>query len=74
MFRIGWIVFFASVATLAAADPHPVPEPLKQAPPAAFECRWADEAPRVDGDPGDPAWKHAETISAFHLPDRKSVV
>ena len=71
MFRLDFAAVTAcliGLVPIAAADPHPVPEPLKQAPPAAFECRWADEAPRVDGDPGDPAWKHAETISAFHLP------
>ncbi|MFO0822792.1 MAG: carbohydrate-binding family 9-like protein [Gemmataceae bacterium] len=50
-----------------AAD-HPIPEPLKQAPPSKFECRWADTPITIDGEANDPAWKLAETIDAFHLP------
>jgi uncharacterized repeat protein (TIGR03806 family) len=52
---------------LARAD-HPVPPPLKQAPPTSFECRWADTTITLDGKDDDAAWKHAQTIEAFHLP------
>lgn len=53
---------------LSAADDHPIPQPLTKAPPTAFECRWADSAIVLDGEPNDAAWKHAEVIDAFHLP------
>src|SRR6516162_2927462 len=57
-----------AAALLHAAEPHPVPPPLKQAPPTAFECRWADTPITLDGKDDDAAWKHAQTIDAFHLP------
>src|SRR5262249_16632120 len=47
---------------------HPIPEPLKQAPPTSFECRWADSPITLDGVADEPAWKHAQPIAAFHLP------
>ena len=53
---------------LAPPARHPIPEPLKKAPPTRFECRWADTAITIDGAADDEAWKHAETIDAFHLP------
>jgi uncharacterized repeat protein (TIGR03806 family) len=52
----------------AADAGHPVPPPLKQAPPTQFECRWTDAPIQVDGAGSDPAWKQAEPIAAFHLP------
>ena len=52
----------------ASAADHPVPPPLKERPPAAFECRWADTPVTLDGTADDPAWKHAQAIDAFHLP------
>src|SRR5262245_50530843 len=51
---------------LAQAD-HPIPEPFKKPPPSQFECRWADTAITIDGNADEPAWKHAEPITAFHL-------
>ncbi|HVL10936.1 MAG TPA: carbohydrate-binding family 9-like protein, partial [Gemmata sp.] len=56
----------AAVALTRAAD-HPVPAPFRQPPPSKFECRWADSAIKLDGVADDEAWKHAETINAFHL-------
>lgn len=51
----------------ARAD-HPIPAPLESAPPSAFECRWADSPITLDGVADEPAWKHAQAITAFHLP------
>jgi glucose/arabinose dehydrogenase len=31
---------------------------------AAVECRWTDAAPKIDGDPSDPAWPGAATLDA----------
>ncbi|MCI0700321.1 MAG: PQQ-dependent sugar dehydrogenase, partial [Planctomycetia bacterium] len=45
-----------------------IPEPFKQAPPTNFECRWADSSITLDGTADEAAWKHAQPISAFHLP------
>ncbi|MDB5310917.1 MAG: yliI 4 [Gemmataceae bacterium] len=52
----------------AAPADHPAPPPLEKAPPAAFECRWADTPIVLDGVADEPAWKHAQVIDAFHLP------
>lgn len=52
----------------AGAADSPVPPPLKQLPPVAFECRWADTPITIDGKPDEPAWTHAEAVEAFHLP------
>jgi uncharacterized repeat protein (TIGR03806 family) len=72
MSRRSLIVAAVPVAALAAAllhgADHPVPPPLKQAPPTSFECRWADTPITIDGSADDPAWKHAQEIDAFHLP------
>lgn len=51
-----------------AAPDHPIPPPLKAAPPTAFECRWADTPITLDGTADEAAWKHAQPIEAFHLP------
>jgi|SRR5579883_89609 len=51
-----------------AKPPHPIPEPLKAPPPSSFECRWADSPIVLDGVANEPAWKHAQSITAFHLP------
>jgi uncharacterized repeat protein (TIGR03806 family) len=51
---------------ITAAD-HPVPPPLKQAPVAKFECRFAEVAPKIDGEADDAAWKDAPIIDSFHL-------
>ncbi len=54
---------------LADAKPeHPIPEPFKQPPPSTFECRWADTPITLDGLADEPAWKHAQPITAFHVP------
>ena len=53
---------------LSAADPHPIPAPYKDAPPTAFECRWAEGAIVLDGVADESAWKNAQTIDAFHVP------
>jgi glucose/arabinose dehydrogenase len=34
-------------------------------PPAITECRWAHQAPIIDGSLDDPAWKNATPITAF---------
>lgn len=52
---------------LAAAD-HPIPAPLRQPPPTAFECRWTDSPVTIDGAADEPAWLNAQKIDAFHLP------
>jgi uncharacterized repeat protein (TIGR03806 family) len=56
------------LAVLVAAADHPVPEPLKKPPPAKFECRWADTPITLDGVADEDAWKHAQEVTAFHLP------
>ena len=54
---------------LADAKPeHPVPEPYKQPPSNKFECRWADTPITLDGLADEPAWTHAQPITAFHVP------
>lgn len=53
--------------SLSAAD-HPIPAPLKQPPPNAFECRWTDSPVTIDGQADEPAWLNAQKINAFHLP------
>jgi uncharacterized repeat protein (TIGR03806 family) len=53
---------------LARSADHPIPAPLKSAPPSAFECRWTDSPIALDGTADEPAWKHAQPITAFHLP------
>ncbi|HEY3787585.1 MAG TPA: PQQ-dependent sugar dehydrogenase, partial [Urbifossiella sp.] len=50
-----------------AAD-HPIPPPLRKAPPSAFECRFTDTPIVIDGAAEDAAWKNAHVIEAFHLP------
>lgn len=52
----------------AAAADHPLPPPLKQAPLTAFECRFAETPPKIDGSADEPAWKNAQVIDSFHLP------
>ncbi len=37
-------------------------------PPAAFECRWAEKAPVIDGKLDDEAWNSAQLIDQFTLP------
>jgi uncharacterized repeat protein (TIGR03806 family) len=74
MSRRAPVVFVALVAGITSGlsrpplAEHPVPPPLRQAPPTAFECRWADTPITLDGKDDDPAWKHAQTIDTFHLP------
>jgi uncharacterized repeat protein (TIGR03806 family) len=58
----------SSSTRLAQAADHPIPEPLKKAPPTKFECHWADTSIIIDGLADEPAWKHAQEITAFHLP------
>jgi uncharacterized repeat protein (TIGR03806 family) len=58
----------SSSTRLASAADHPIPEPLKKAPPTKFECHWADTSITIDGVADEPAWKHAQEITAFHLP------
>jgi uncharacterized repeat protein (TIGR03806 family) len=36
--------------------------------PEAFECRWAEMPPVLDGRGDDPAWKDAQPIDNFYLP------
>jgi uncharacterized repeat protein (TIGR03806 family) len=64
----GILVALAAAVALTHAADHPIPEPFKQAPPTKFECRWADTTITIDGAADEDAWKHAETIAAFHLP------
>ena len=65
---VALVVALALALPDTRADDHPVPEPLKELPPTAFECRWADSPITIDGDTDEPAWKHAQVVSAFHLP------
>src|SRR5687767_2451556 len=53
---------------LATSADHPIPDPLKKAPPSAFECRWTDTPVTIDGAADEAAWKNAQPIDAFHLP------
>ncbi len=53
---------------LADAADHPIPDPLKQAPPSAFECRFTETPITLDGTGDEDAWKQAQAITAFHLP------
>ncbi len=61
---VGVVVF----AHADAKPEHPIPAPYKQAPPNSFECRWTDTPITLDGTADEPAWKHAQSISAFHVP------
>ncbi len=57
----------ADTHRVGAAD-HPIPAPLPNPPTTKFECRWADAALSIDGVADEPAWKHAQEITTFHLP------
>jgi uncharacterized repeat protein (TIGR03806 family) len=61
------VAAIALIRSTPAAD-HPVPPPLMQRPPTAFECRFAETPIVIDGAADDDAWKNAETVEAFHLP------
>ncbi len=61
---VGVVVF----AHADAKPEHPIPEPYKQAPPTSFECRWTDTPLTLDGIADEAAWKHAQSISALHVP------
>lgn len=69
-------VLLAALAAIIAIGPrpavraadHPIPGPLKTAPPTNFECRWTDMPLILDGTDDEHAWKHAQAIDAFHLP------
>ena len=39
--------------------------------PSAYECRFVDVAPKIDGIADDAAWKSAQVIDKFGLPWRK---
>ena len=60
------VVALLAIRFTPAAD-HPVPPPLKKAPPTAFECRFAETPIAIDGTADEAAWKNAEVIDAFHL-------
>lgn len=49
------------------SEPHPVPGPLKEPLPQAFECRFAEGPIRLDGVADEPAWAQAQTIDAFQV-------
>ncbi|HWY88866.1 MAG TPA: PQQ-dependent sugar dehydrogenase, partial [Gemmataceae bacterium] len=56
--------FVAALAgTLIAGQPAG-----QKAPPATFECRWADTPINITGKGTDPAWKNAQVIDHFYLP------
>jgi glucose/arabinose dehydrogenase len=62
---------FAALLVLAGGCQSPEAPPSGQArsaPPAAFECRWAESPPTLDGRGDDPAWKDAPSIDNFYLP------
>ena len=61
-------ILIALLAGLLVGADHPIPEPFKQSPPTQFECRWADTPITIDGSGDEAAWKHAQEITAFHLP------
>jgi uncharacterized repeat protein (TIGR03806 family) len=44
------------------------PAAVCAAPPARFECRWADTPITIDGKADEKAWKHAQVIDHFYLP------
>ena len=52
---------------MGLAVDHPIPPPLKQAPPTTFECRFTELPISLDGTADEPAWKQAENIESFHL-------
>ncbi|MBA4190871.1 MAG: hypothetical protein C0467_23025 [Planctomycetaceae bacterium] len=64
----GIVLSGGSHPRLASAADHPIPEPLKKAPPSKFECRFVETPVTIDGTADEAAWKLAETIDAFHLP------
>ncbi len=47
---------------------HPIPPPLKAAPPTEFVCAWTDSPITLDGVADEPAWQHAPAITSFYLP------
>ncbi|VTS06280.1 PQQ-dependent sugar dehydrogenase [Tuwongella immobilis] len=55
-------------ATTSLAADAPLPAPLTTTPPSAFECRWCDPPPQVDGKATDAVWKDAQRIDTFYLP------
>jgi glucose/arabinose dehydrogenase len=59
---LGITVFVAVCVGLGLGGPAPA------APPAAFECRWAESPITIDGKADEAAWKSAQAIDHFYLP------
>ena len=56
------------VLSFLAWWPAPAAQDAKNAPPPAFECRWADGPITIDGKADEAGWKHAQVIDHFYLP------
>src|SRR5687767_10417736 len=70
---VAWLVLLMSRATGIATGGGPAPTTTATAienasPSKGFECRWTDAAVVIDGDAGDLAWAHAQTVERFYLP------
>ncbi len=64
---LGLTTLTAFALRMGLAVDHPIPPPLKKAPPTAFECRFTELPISLDGTADEPAWKQAEVIESFHL-------
>ncbi|HZT80412.1 MAG TPA: carbohydrate-binding family 9-like protein [Gemmataceae bacterium] len=59
------LLLIAGLALFRPADRVSI---AADAPPTAFECRWADRPITLDGKADEEAWKHAQVIDQFYLP------
>ena len=64
---LGLTALTAFALRMGLAVDHPIPPPLKKAPPTAFECRFTETPIALDGTADEPAWNTAEVIDSFHL-------
>ncbi len=64
---LGLTALTAFALRMGLAVDHPIPPPLKKAPPTQFECRFTELPITLDGTADEPAWKNAEVIDSFHL-------
>lgn len=55
-----------TIALCAFAAAASAQTPPAGTPPPPAECRWAPQAPVLDGKLDDPVWKTAQTVESFH--------
>lgn len=64
-FGLGCVVFGVCCLLTTVLMPLAV---IAEDAPAAFECRWAADAPTLDGVADEPVWKTAQVIGQFSMP------